>query len=59
MDIEKLVLRKYNELFEKYGLESVPKSSWKDLCMIELRLYTDIQPMHDPQGRLSNPLGVM
>lgn len=59
MDLERIVLKKYNELFEKYELHSVPKSSWKDICLIELRLYTNIIPFSDPQGRLSNPVGVM
>lgn len=24
-------------IYEKYGLPQVPKTSWKDLCMIELK----------------------
>ncbi len=58
MDADKKVLRKWNELFEKYELDSIPKSSWKDICLIEMRKYTHLIPLSDTQGRLSNPMGM-
>lgn len=35
--VQQKVLYAEAALYEKYGLPLVPKTSWKDLCMIELK----------------------
>jgi hypothetical protein len=56
VNVENLVLKKWNELFEKYELESIPKTSWKDLCMLEMKRYAippDITPEKaNPEGKM-------
>lgn len=56
MDLQAKLTKRLNELFEKYELESVPKSSWKDLCLLEIKRYAvppEIKPdKPNPEGRM-------
>ena len=37
MSVQQKILYAQAALYEKYGLPQVPKTSWKDLCLIEMR----------------------
>lgn len=57
MEIQSAVNRKLNELYEKYELHQVPKESWKDLCLIEMKKYNLPNPQEEKaKSKLEGPM---